>query len=303
MSANTTAEVSVPSRPPVVDYAVYALIARCVFSLGAAFALYGARNEVTRTLADANKDKHWSAADLHDKVDAALKANLITTLVMIVLVAVIARFVWSGRNWARWLYLFFAILITRDIFQVFGFLQYDDFLTRVLTGLVGLSSIAALALLFLPASNAFFRPAGGGGGLLGSMLGARGMGAAARPGTPGGAAGRPRQSMFGGRLAAPTPAQPVEQPDAAGSSSAAPTSATSASDGLQRSAASAASSVGFRGFEAPASAGFGVPGLSPASASSASASSEQAMDQPSAGRQPPRGKSRQSGQPKRNGQR
>src|SRR3954451_4842403 len=207
MSANTTAEVSAPSRPSVVDYAVYALIARCVFSLGAAIALYGARNEVNRTLADANKDKHWSAADLHDKVDAALKENLITTLVMIVLVDTIAWFIRSRRNWARWIYLFFAILITRDIFQVFGFLQYDDFLTRVLTGLVGLSSIAALALLFLPASNAFFRPAGSSGGLLGSMLGARGMGAAGRPGTPAGVAGRPRQSMFGGRLARPTPAE------------------------------------------------------------------------------------------------
>ena len=280
MSANSTAEVNAPSRPPVVDYAVYALIARCVFSLGAAFALYGARNEVTRRLADANNDKHWSATTLHDKVDAALKANIITTLVMIVLVAIIARFVWSGRNWARWLYLFFAILITRDIFQVFGFLQYDDFLTRVLTGLVGLSSIAALALLFLPDSNAFFRPAGGGGGLLGSMLGARGMGAAARPGTPAGAAGRPRPSIFGGRPATSAPGEPVEQPDAAASSaSASPGSASPASASPSPSSGSAPS--------APASS-----------------SSEQAADQPAEGRQqPPRGKSRQAGQPKRNGRR
>jgi hypothetical protein len=282
MSANTTAEINAPSRPPVVDYAVYALIARSAFSLGAAFALYGARNEVTRTLADANKDKHWSATTLHDKVDAALRANLLTTLVMIVLVAIIARFVWSGRSWARWLYLFFAILITRDIFQVFGFFQYDDFLTRVLTGLVGLSSIAALALLFLPDSNAFFRPAGGGGGLLGSMLGARGMGAAARPGTSAGAAGRPRQSIFGGRPATPpTPAQPVEQPDAAGASSSSSPSSPSSSflSSTPESSTSTPSTPG----------------------SSASGSLEQAVDQPSAGRQqPPRGKSRQSGQPKRN---
>src|SRR5689334_2072531 len=129
MSANTTAEVTARSRPPVVDYAVYALILRCVFSLGAALALYGARDEVTRSLADANKDKHWSAQTLHDKVDAALRANVISTLVMIVLVAIMIKFVRDGRNWARWLYLAFAILITRDVFQVFGFFQYDDFLT------------------------------------------------------------------------------------------------------------------------------------------------------------------------------
>ncbi|MFL6161710.1 MAG: hypothetical protein ACJ74U_05725 [Jatrophihabitantaceae bacterium] len=191
MSPNATAEVSAPHRPPVVDYAVYALITRCVCSLGAAFALYGARAEVSRSMADANKDKNWSADTLRHNVDALLRGNMITTLVMIVLVAILIKFLREGRNWARWLYLVFAFLITRDVFQVLGFFQYDHVLTRALTGLVGLSSIAALALLFLPESNAYFRPAGGTGGGLGGMFRLRGAGvlAAARtaagPNTPG----------------------------------------------------------------------------------------------------------------------
>src|SRR3954452_4624962 len=182
MSANTTAEVSAPARPPVVDYAVFALIIRCVCSIAAALSLYGARGEVSQSLADANKDKNWSAETLRHNVDATLRANLITTLVMVVLVAIVIKFIRDGRSWARWLYLAFAVLITRDIFQVLGFFQYHHLLTRVLTGLVGLSSIAALALLFLPEANTYFRPAGGSAGLLGSMFRPRIPTAATRPG-------------------------------------------------------------------------------------------------------------------------
>jgi hypothetical protein len=182
MSANTTTEVSAAARPPVVDYAVYALIIRCVCSVGAAFALYGARGEVSRSLADANKDKNWSAETLRHNVDATLRANVITTLVMVVLVAIMIKLIRDGRGWARWLYLAFALLITRDVFQVLGFFQYDHLLTRVLTGLVGLSSLAALALLFLPEANAYFRPDGGSTGMLGSIFRPRNPNAATRPG-------------------------------------------------------------------------------------------------------------------------
>lgn len=171
MSANTSAtEVGTPPRPAVVDYAVYALIARCVFSLAAVFAFYGARDEVSRSLADANKNKHWSAATLHHNVDVWLRGNLISTLVTIVMVGIVIWFLREGRNWARLLYLVFAVLVIRDVFEVFGFFQYHNFPLRVLTGLVGLSSIAAIVLLFLPESNAYFRPASRGGGLLGSMF-------------------------------------------------------------------------------------------------------------------------------------
>ena len=192
MSANTTrTAVNAPSRPPVVDYAIFALIARCVFSLGAAFALYGARGEVTRSLADANKDKHWSAATLHHNVDAGLRANLISTAVMIVMVLIIVKFIRDGRNWARLLYIAFAVLVTRDVFGVLGFFSYHNFLVRTLTGLVGLSSIAAIVLLVLPESNAYFRPAGASG--LFNTLRMRGLGTAGQANgmRPAGTAGRP----------------------------------------------------------------------------------------------------------------
>jgi hypothetical protein len=249
MSANTTAEISAPARPPIVDYAVIALILRCICSVGAALALYGARGEVSQSLADANKDKNWSAETLRHNVDAALRANLITTLVMVVLVAIVIKFIRDGRSWARWLYLAFAVLITRDIFQVLGFFQYDHLLTRVLTGLVGLSSIAALALLFLPEASAYFRPVNGSAGLLGNMFRPRIPTAANRPGGQ----AEPRDAQ-------PTALDAAVAPDAG---------------------------VDAAGVDA---AGVDSAGIDPAQAQ--------------AGRPPaPRGKSRQAGQPGRNGRR
>jgi len=95
----------------------------------------------------------------------------------------------DGRGWARWLYLAFALLITHDVFQILGFFEYDHLLTRVLTGLIGLSSLAALALLFLPEANAYFRPKDGSTGLLSSLFRPR-IPTTAAGGRPG--AGTPR---------------------------------------------------------------------------------------------------------------
>lgn len=161
MSDNSAAEVRAPSRPPTVDYALYALIARCVFSLAASFALFGARDDVSRSLAETYKDKHWSAQTLHDQVDSWLRQQAVTAVVMTVVVAILIKLIRDGRNWARWLYLAVAILFSRDIYRLAGFFVYHDFLARLLTGLVGLTAIAALVLMFLPDSNAYFRPAGG----------------------------------------------------------------------------------------------------------------------------------------------
>ncbi|HTZ43643.1 MAG TPA: proline-rich domain-containing protein [Jatrophihabitans sp.] len=203
MSANATTEISARSRPPVVDYAVYALIARCVFSLLSALALYGARGEVTRSVADANKSKNWSAATLHHNVDTLLRGNLISTLVMVALVAILSKFIRDGRNWSRWVYLVFSVLITRDLFQVLGFFQYHNVPVRLSTGLVGVSSIAAIVLMFLPESNAYFRPASGApASLLGGLF-------RPRPNVRGGLPGGPTSG-------APEPAGPVADGTAVG---------------------------------------------------------------------------------------
>ncbi|MDQ2959331.1 MAG: hypothetical protein M3Y42_20520, partial [Actinomycetota bacterium] len=147
-----------PPRPRLVDYALYALVARCVFALAGSFALFGARPEVTASLAKLHPD--WSASKLHDNVTSGLKANLVATAVTIVLVLVIAKFIRDGRNWARWLYLVTAFLVTRDALQVTAFFQYHSVLLRLVSGLTGVSAVAAIVLMFLPSSSHFFRRPG-----------------------------------------------------------------------------------------------------------------------------------------------
>jgi hypothetical protein len=188
----------------------------------------------------------------------------------VVLVAIMIKLIRDGRGWARWLYLAFALLITRDVFQVLGFFQYDHLLTRVLTGLVGLSSLAALALLFLPEANAYFRPEDGSTGLLGSIF---------RPRIPAAGAARSGVARSGAaRLGAQsgTEASVASRPDGEASSAAAAEVASVTEPGDPSMAAGTAGSAGSAG----------------------SADAAQPV-RPSA----PRGKSRQSGQASRNGRR
>jgi hypothetical protein len=162
-----------PQRPSTVDKAVYALIARCVFSVLSALTAYGARPEISDALAKANRSKNWTSDQLRSNVDSYLRDTVITVLILAVLVLVIAKLLRDGRNWARWLYVVFAVLLTGDVQHVLGFIQYDNLLLRLTNGLTGVAAVAALVLMFLPQSNAYLRPAGGSGGLLGSLLGPR----------------------------------------------------------------------------------------------------------------------------------
>jgi len=257
MSDNPAAEVSAPSRPPTVDYAVYALIARCVLSLAASFALFGARDDVSKSLAETYQDKHWSAQTLHDQVDSWLRQQVITAVVMTVVVAILIKLIRDGRNWARWLYLAVAILLSRDIYRVAGFFVYHDFLARLLTGLVGLSAIAALALLFLPDSNAYFRPAGA-----------------------------PTRGLFGGMFR--PPGVTVRQPVAGSRPGIRPAGAP-----LTGGTGETATGIETATDTEPAT------GIETATDTEPSRSSEgPAGNQPTGPRTPPRGKSRQAGQPR-----
>jgi hypothetical protein len=165
-------------RPRNVDLALGAVLVRCVLALAAAFALFGAKAELRRNAATLHPE--WSAATLADKVDSELRSNVVLTVVYIGLVLLIAKYIRDGRNWARWVYAFVAFLVAGDVFRVAGFFSGDNLLFRLLSGLTGLASIVAIALLFLPSSAAYFRPAGASGSPLGALFGGRAAMAAAR---------------------------------------------------------------------------------------------------------------------------
>ncbi|HEX4729468.1 MAG TPA: hypothetical protein VH298_16790 [Jatrophihabitans sp.] len=178
---NRSGDVEQSRRPATVDYAVYALIVRCVFSVLSALVAYGARPEITDAIAKANSNKNWTADQLRHNVDSTLRATVITALLVSVMVLVMAKFLRDGKNWARWLYVVFAILVARDVQQVLGLVQYHNVLLRLTSGLTGLAALAALVLMFLPASNAYLRPADGRSGLFGSMFGPRSTRTARQP--------------------------------------------------------------------------------------------------------------------------
>jgi hypothetical protein len=161
------------ARPRNVDLAVGAILLRCVLALAAAFALFGAQDELRRNAADLHPE--WSASTLADRVESELRSNVVLTLVYIGLVLLIAKFIRDGRNWARWLYAFFAVLVAGDVLRVAGFFAGDNLLFRLLSGLTGLAAAAAIVLLFSPSASRYFRPAGraGSGSLLQMLFGGR----------------------------------------------------------------------------------------------------------------------------------
>jgi len=200
--ASAGADAARPARPDTVRYAIYALAVRCVFGVLSALSLYSARGEERQSFADANKGKNWSEATLNHNLDVALRNNVFQSVIMVALIGLLMKLLWDGRGWARWIYLVLAVLITHDLFSVFGFFGYHAVLARLTTGLTGLAAIAAIVLLFLPASNAYFRPAGGSTpGLFGLLGGSRSA--------PGGRAPLGRGARSGSSAAPADPVQPA----------------------------------------------------------------------------------------------
>jgi hypothetical protein len=164
-------------RPRNVDLALGAIVLRCVLALASAFALFGAKDELRRNAAELNPE--WSPATLAERIDSQLRSNVILTLIYIVLILLIAKFIRDGRNWARWLYAFVAFLVAGDMLRVTGFFTGDNVLFRMLSGLTGVASIASIVLLFSPSSTAYFRPVAGAGSMspLRTLFGSRGVAA------------------------------------------------------------------------------------------------------------------------------
>src|ERR1700712_1853824 len=152
--APNTAETVRTARPRPVELALYAIVARCLLAIAAAVALFGARGELSRNLIKLHPE--WSPATLSQHVDSGLRTNLVLSIVYVVLVLLIAKFIRDGRNWARWLFALFSFLVTGDVLRVTGFFTGENVAFRLLSGLTGLAAVAAIVLLFLPSANGYF---------------------------------------------------------------------------------------------------------------------------------------------------
>jgi len=149
-----------PARPRTVDYALYAIAARCVFALLSAFALYGERDEISKTARKNNPT--WSDSMLHDRVSSAIRSNLVQTLIIVVILLILGKMIRDGRGWSRWVYTIVSFFPLGDVFKVTGFFASGHVVFKVPYGLTGVAAIVSIALLFVRPSIAYFKPAGTG---------------------------------------------------------------------------------------------------------------------------------------------
>ena len=95
--------------------------------------------------------------------EAEIIPVFIALVIIIGLGVVIAVLIWFGKGWGRWIYVLWllvpmvfgtyaeAIFLERDVSE-----QFTHKLLSLFTSVFGLSTIAPVVLLFLPASNRWF---------------------------------------------------------------------------------------------------------------------------------------------------
>lgn len=215
--------------PKTIQWATWAIIAQVVFTISGALLANGYTAQLTKLMIDNNKhakkpDENFNAVkSLADYRKGLLFQGIVLALVFLFIAYTLRRS--RGAGGARWGFLIISVLVaqTNGPLTVLPIADYPGPLSVVRT-LMGLSSLAAIVLMFLPASSQYFRdckaanrPAGapvrpGRGALFG------GGGASTRP-----SAGRPAAARPGllGSLFAPRPA-PGSAPDRAADPTAPP---------------------------------------------------------------------------------
>ncbi|HEY2044480.1 MAG TPA: hypothetical protein VGH11_17525 [Jatrophihabitans sp.] len=152
-------------RPQTVNYGLLAIVAQCFFSVLLAFAFYGTRGYVIKGWRTDGQHNGWSDQQLHDGFPGAVRASIISAVIVVLLVLLIAKFIRDGKNWARWLYAVLVVVPISPLSEVarmvlVGFGGDAPGILRVPAVLGGLSAIAAVVLLFLKPSKPYFRRAG-----------------------------------------------------------------------------------------------------------------------------------------------
>lgn len=248
LGRGTTDQVKEPAPsvplPKTIQWASYAIIAQVVFALTHALMARGFTPQLKQLMIDSNNkakkpDKNFDALKhLVDYRKGLLFQGVLLGVAFILLAFTLRRA--RGASGARWGFLIISVLIaqTNGPLTLLPISDYPGALQVVRTGM-GLASIIAIILLFLPASLQYFRdckaatrPAGAPAKPgLGSLFGGRGAGGAA-----GGASGtaRPAGGLMAGRggllgsLLAPRPpaggrgAEPAAQPGSKAASDNAP---------------------------------------------------------------------------------
>ncbi|MGX7681934.1 hypothetical protein ACSMXN_23875 [Jatrophihabitans sp. DSM 45814] len=147
-------------RPKTVDWALWAIVARCVFVIGFSLSLYTAKSDLIRGIRDSDQAKGWTDAQILHQYHNVVRSNIVVAVLGSVIVLILAKYIRSGRNWARWL---FAVLVVfpfsplSDVVRILNVAIDVPILVRILSLLTGLSALAAVVLLFIKPSAPYFR--------------------------------------------------------------------------------------------------------------------------------------------------
>lgn len=155
VTSESTGEPAQPVRPRLVDWAIYAIFARCLLSLIAGALLFPFHDRLVRR--EHKLFPNLTDAQAQHAVGSAGVGVFAAVLMAGVCIA-LAKYIRDGRNWARWAYAVISVVIFRDIFYILLPLVHGYPLLLALAGaLAGTSALAAIVLLFLRPSIVFFR--------------------------------------------------------------------------------------------------------------------------------------------------
>ena len=144
-----------PARPRTVDWAVYAIFARCLFSLASGLLLFPYHDELLRRERDLFPK--LTDAQVHQAVGSAgvgLFGAVLSALVCLAL----GKFIRDGRNWARWAFAVVSVLIFKDVyFILLPFVHGYPPLLGIVAAVSGVAAFAAIVLTFLRPSMQYFR--------------------------------------------------------------------------------------------------------------------------------------------------
>lgn len=166
-----TTDVNTPARPARLNWLRPAVAAWCAFTVLAALAILGQHEYLARVLikANAKADKpkaNYTGQVVDNDVSRIMHYDVIQSVLISVILALVTFAVLRGRAWARWLLIGLATLLPLVlpvlgigvvVQLVLGLLTSFPALYKTLEICAGLASLGVVVILFLPEVRAYFR--------------------------------------------------------------------------------------------------------------------------------------------------
>lgn len=151
--------------PRMVNLAFWAVIANVVLSIVNSVMLWGfqgyLREQLLKSNAKAKKPKDYTSVPdgvnrLHHDLHSGLMVGLVQIAIFGFLLVLLAINFRRGKGWARWAVMLVLIIVVQAPFRLLSLGGSGPVLLHVMSALIGITSIAAIVLLVVPESSAYF---------------------------------------------------------------------------------------------------------------------------------------------------